>query len=825
MGRAFGTNRGGRGGIAKADLSTLEGLGSFATSKGFGDEAQDILKRPKLSFFQRIGRLLNAFETGDALYQKRYENKSFFGTYFKDIGLGLKTAATGREDENRVGTPKKTFKDILVREGAKDRPGKLDAVDVFGLVGDIIFDPTTWFGGIAGKGIVKGAKAGVRVAEKAPVAGKIITGFKEAGEELFVPFSKIKKLGPKGEEYISAFQKYAKGTRQEMDDFATAIAEKAKGVKKTPEAGRIIGESVEKGVKSGDKVLDEIQDALVKTQNKFADAEIRRGILQHQLPDYMHHMLTPQAADFLNHGGDLAQFLKPIRVRLGAAKARKLTGIVTDINKEYEKKLGFKLFEEDAFKAFAKRGVDSIRAINTHDFLERVGTQFGKRADKDFIDDVGVRWIESGVPQLKGVRVPDAIAKHLDETNKILTNDESTNSFLRLFDKLQAFWKGSVTGYFPAFHTRNALGGMFNNWIAGLKNPTLYKTAEDIIKGKSGTLTVKSGQTLSYDTVRKMLKEYGVVGQTGYLDVRQFLTREVSPNLFHKISRVPQVVMGGVENRLRTPLFLDGLKKGLSPDEAAKRVIKFHFDYMPEGFTAFEKNIMKRAIPFYTWTRHNIPLQLEQIVMQPGKYAGVFKTMRAWGVQPSSDEEVVLPRWLKERYTIKAEGGYWAGLGLPLEEATEKLSAPLRGFGISLSPFIKTPIEQLTGYNIFKERRIEEDDYGKYYKNAPKPIKDYLQLKERVSSTGNVYWTVNPSRKYWFELFASRFGSTAMRVANFTDDKKNLLTLITTIRKYEYDLEDLKRWSDTDIRQELEGILLRSGELREFKTLYEPKSR
>ena len=806
----------------KSDITTPEGLAQFAREKGFAKEAEKLLSAPKLSFLERLGRTLNAFETGNALYQARYENKSFLGTYASDIFQGLKAGITGRETRE---TPKNTFKQILMKEGMQDRPGKLDLVDVVGLAGDILTDPTTFFGGFITKPIAKGAKTAFKLGEKLPVAGKVLKGVREGAEDLFVPFANIKRtLGKKGDEYIQNFTKYVKGTRAEMDDFIGEVAIKAKSLKKVAsDAGKRIGEAVETGARTGDTLLDEVMDKLVETQKAFTKQELQKGILEHQLPDYMHHMLTPEASDFLSAGGDLGQFIKPIRTKLGAAKTRKIGGIVTEINKEYAKKLGFNLFEEDAFKAFGKRGIDSIKALNTNDFLTRVGEQFGKKAEKDFIDEMGIRYVSTGAKELAGYKVPEAIAKHIDETRKFLTNDEATNGFLKLYDNLHNFWKGSVTGYFPAFHTRNATGGVFNNWIAGLQNPVLYKQADDILKGKAGELTLKKGGAIKYDEIRKLLKENGVVGQTGYLDVRKFLQKEVSPSVGSKAVRLPQQIMGVIEDRLRTPLFIDGLQKGLSPEDAAKRVIKYHFDYMPEGFTAFEKNIMKRVIPFYTWTRHNIPLQLEQMIMQPGKYAAVFKGKNAFGVQSSSEEESILPRWLRERFTIKGEGGYWSGIGLPLEEATEKLSAPLRGFGVSLSPFLKVPIEKLTGYNIFKEKRIDEDYYGKQYKNAPKFLKDWLELKENTTKEGKVYYTINPQKRYWLEVIGARGLSTALKVSNATEDKKNLMTLITTIAKYDYDIEDLKKWSDAEKREELEKLLLQAGEIKQFERMYVPK--
>ena len=162
MGRLTAT-RGGRLRATSQDITTPEGLAKFAEERGFGKEAAELVETPKLSFLQRVGRVLTAFETGNALYQKRYEQKSFAKEYFTDIYKDVTAGVTGRE--TRL-TEKKTFKDILTEEGFKDRPGKLDTVDVIGLAGDILTDPTTFFGGFAGKAGFKGAKVVLRAGEK-----------------------------------------------------------------------------------------------------------------------------------------------------------------------------------------------------------------------------------------------------------------------------------------------------------------------------------------------------------------------------------------------------------------------------------------------------------------------------------------------------------------------------------------------------------------------------------------------------------------------------------------------------------------------------------
>lgn len=792
-----------------------------AQKAGFTEEARRLQEPPKLSLLQRLGRGLTAFETSDAIYAGLYENKPVLKEYAKNALQSLGTMVTGRELAKE---PKKTFKDILKMEGMRDRPGKLDPIDIAGLAGDILTDPTTYIGGFIGKGALKGVSTIMKGAEKLPMVGTSLKTARAATEGLFKPFAKIERLGESGKSYLDGYLKFVRGTRAQMDDFLGVVAERAKGAKAIAgkEAGKIVAEAVERGEKTGVGLVDDIVDELVGLQEKGKIAEKERGILTRELPNYLHHMITREARDFFNKGGDVSGFVKPVRVKLGAAKPRKLEGTITQINESFKAKHGFNLFEEDAFRAFGKRGVDSIKAVKTYDFLKQTAESFGRKTEGDFVEN-GIRWVESTAPQLKGYRLPEPIVKHLDEVNKVLTNDESTNAFLRVFDKVQNFWKGSVTGWFPAFHTRNALGGVFNNFIAGLHDPTVYITAENILKGGAGEITTAAGKKLTFEEIRNLAKENGILGQMGFFDVVKTLEEKIGPSATQRLASAPQKVMGAIENRLRLPLFIDGLKKGYTVEQATKRVIKFHFDYAPEGLTAFERNVMRRIIPFYTWTRNNIPLQLEQVIMKPGKYAAVFKAQRAAGIQPSTKEEEVLPIWLREQFTFKGESGYWAGLGLPIEEATQKLARPLRGVGISLSPLIKTPIERLTGYNIFKERRIDEDRYAKHYKNLPKPILNWLEFRTQKTKAGTKYYTVNPHKKYWLELIGARGWTTALRIANSQEDKKNIFSLIIPMRIYNYSMDDLQRWAENDKVEALEKALLDAGIIRKFERTFVPK--
>ena len=429
---------------------------------------------------------------------------------------------------------------------------------------------------------------------------------------------------------------------------------------------------------------------------------------------------------------------------LGKEYKGKLPLTIREINAELQDRVGGNFFEPDAFKAFATRTVEHIKAVNTYDFLKDIGTRFGQvGTGKKIID--GVEFIESTAPQLKGILLPAPIAKHIDETAQVLKSDEVANSFLRVYDKLLAFWKGTVTGYFPAFHTRNFIGGSFNNWLAGIKNPLRYFQSEDILKGKNKIYTSQIGEKLTGDQLLKEARTLGAIDQVGMIDVMRQVEKEVGQSQMRKLGNYPRVLMQTVENRLRMPLFLDRRLKGDTAQEATEWVFKFHFDYAPEGLTAFERNWMRRLIPFYRWTRGNVPLQIEYMLKNPGKYATLEKTRQAISGKTGQEEFKDLPEWMKEQFTFKMgeEGGksLWIQLDLPLEDIAKLPinKSGLRELVSMISPFLKYPIEAYTNKDFYFGGEIVNPDLPKemqtakaieQLKHLPGPIKKFLNFKQ-----------------------------------------------------------------------------------------------
>ena len=188
-----------------------------------------------------------------------------------------------------------------------------------------------------------------------------------------------------------------------------------------------------------------------------------------------------------------------------------------------------------------------------------------------------------------------------------------------------------------------------------------------------------------------------------------------------------------VEWANRIPMYLYLRKKGYSVQAAAERVKELQFDY--SRLAPFEKKYMKRAMPFYAFTRKMAPLFATTLMEKPGGALG--QTIRLSRVM-SGDRQHILPEYIGSQTSIpffspKEEGAasYITGLGLAHEDPISYLGGlsalgrgevtkfGRRGFSEILSrtnPVFKTPFEYLTGQSFFQTgpsgagRPLEEMD-------------------------------------------------------------------------------------------------------------------
>lgn len=675
---------------------------------------------------------------------------------------------------------------------------------------------------------------------------KNVSKYIEDGDSLLkMPASMVDDVKRVGDEIISIQNKIAK------EELALGILKSTLGADKFVKAPKVVKKIVEKytddiftgAIKTADefkKTLTRKESESLKNLYKQGNKKYTAGKIfniisnSYITPDnYIRHVLTEKGRKFLEKEGSFMNALpKPLRVKLRAGDMRKMGGTIDEINKVMRSKVGGDLFEPDAFKALAYRRVESIRAIETYKFLDEV--KKSSYAVKALPGEVsrnidGIKYIRSTNKQLEGRLFPEPIVRELDKTVEFLTGDKATKELLSGYDKLLTFWKGSVTGWFPAFHTRNFIGGTFNNWLSRM-NPKYYKMSvdlqRDLKKGGNKIWVSATGETFTSKQLIKIIEDSGAINQPGMVDVMKKVEDIVGSTKMKQLGNYPKILLEGVENNLRIPLFMDRfLGRGYSAADAAKDVFKFHFDYAPEGLTAFERNVMKRIIPFYTWTRNNIPLQIEQMIKQPGKYAMFPKLQQDIGGKIGEEEFQDLPEWMQNMMVVRIgeEGGsgLWLQLNLPIEDLNK---LPLNPEGVReivsmMSPILKVPTEIITNRNLFFGTEIVNPDLPKELQTAktikqlkmlPEPIKDFLNFKE-MQYKGKDGWEtryeMDAVKLHILKGAIGRFYDTIGKAFDEdVDAKRKMLRLIGGLPVYDVDIKEQRYWDTYEKQKEEKAI-------------------
>lgn len=550
---------------------------------------------------------------------------------------------------------------------------------------------------------------------------------------------------------------------------------------------------------------------------------------------------------------------------------------------------GFTGFDTNILTAYTTRTLQNQRQALGQHFMEGLIRNFAKKVDEAPaawipIDNAGLfqKGIDIGIPLVskEGAEYVfhPAIAKTYESMLQGITKDEITQGFWVGFDKIQRYWKASVTSIFPMFHGRNGISNVFQNLLdLGYEtfNPATHGMAIDFIakdrmanslfRDMAGTgeksiqatqkynelmnknvFTDKTGYTWTYGEIRKTIKESNVAftpNITGATDIgdkeslAKFfgLDQTLVQRNIQKINpfnaQQNAIIAGGrqvgtaIEEQARLVNFLTNLKKTGDVQHAAERAKQFLFDY--GNLTSFEKNVLRRMIPFYSFTKFNLQLQAKTLMHSPGRIASEIKAINSvaeifGGAQLTDQEKKLLPTWMANSIALKRKtdkGGteIISGFGTPIEQPFQAFQ-PNQLMG-SISPLIRYPVEAMTGYQFFRGKSTSDVIDANTFKHAPQAIKDFIGYSEYKGTTklGKDYSRSVSLRPGNMNLinnlpFVGRISNVLGQMAdeNISQQAKSLAS-ITGVNARSFDFQAAEAQQTELLRTQLEKILSDAG--------------
>lgn len=168
---------------------------------------------------------------------------------------------------------------------------------------------------------------------------------------------------------------------------------------------------------------------------------------------------------------------------------------------------------------------------------------------------------------------------------------------------------------------------------------------------------------------------------------------------------------GAVEDTNRLSGFIGLLKQGYHPEEAARLVNKAHVDY--GALSDFEKEVMRRVVPFYSFARGNTANVVSSLAEKPG---GLYGSLAQTANELRQGDTSFVPDYLGGGLALpmgKEQDGtqrFLTKVDTPVEAAFDKLRPTLSGSLMAMlgdvNPVLKAPLEYATGKQFMSGRNL-----------------------------------------------------------------------------------------------------------------------
>jgi hypothetical protein len=654
--------------------------------------------------------------------------------------------------DNLAGRRKDSFMDVAAKDFGEDSfTGK-----ALGFAGDMVADPLNLAGGAIPKAIRAAAPAAKAVGNLAPDAvQRVAAGVRDALGEKFVPrygtavtdvdaaaLAAAGKPVDDAEAFRSSLRSFQKERSTIPVRTEKAIIDRYKGTDITErDSATGVLEALEAGAGKTQKV-DDLMLEQKRVNDELFEREVRAGVQKPEAfnPDYAPH-------DYSRSKGAQAKISQNPNSVLNARNSHARKRVDPERTIQEAVQLGA---ADDAALAQLTREIKGERAALTGEFVQKTAARFGLPVDQAPVD-----WEVLKLPmekplaeQVSAIAVPSYIAR---EINKLYIPEREATMLGKIYDKTLRLWRTQATVLRPGFHSTNMQGNAFNGaLLAGALHPGRYLEAAtwNFAKAK-GFPNMPNVGRYTAQQVDDYMERFGV-GGAGHSFTNELMEEGADAVLLSKLEgrrithrnplkqtvHVARETGQKIEDFSKRALFFDRLHKGDSLEQAAAVVDKFLFDY--SDLTDFERRVARRIMPFYTWSRKNIPLQVEQLLEQPGKYSAVAKSQQAMEREPEADGSFVNPadrlEYLQRNNAVQIGKGddgaarFWTPYlpfsdlnKIPVPGGSDPLDA-LREVGAGIEPLSKTLIELGLNKSLFFNRPIFDADLG--------PVGDKQQIND-----------------------------------------------------------------------------------------------
>jgi hypothetical protein len=736
------------------------------------------------------------------------------------------------------GQEKASFQEALPDQFRRENPVK---AMLLGFMGDVIIDPLkTEVIGPMFKTIKSAASTG---ADSVGITSRL------ADNELFRAFNITTGDTDKAKKLYNEYRYAVDQARVETIASSKAVNNRIKLLSKESgipenELKAKIFQDVETANLSDD-AIGELEQNIVNQNKARLEAQRAAGLEVGDLGEtYMPHIATKEADNALNLENMKKLFGSRPSAKSPQALGREIEGTVAEINAKNMYGTT-KFFQDDPAIAMGVADFNAAKAISGRRFLDDA-TQFGLKEDvapKNYVT----------IPEVPGFKFEPSIANQLNRSYRAISSQEEVNAFLKVYDGAQNWWKMWSLGARPAYHAKNTIGNLWNNYLGGVTSPKPYGDAAAFqVKVAKGNLEGKIAGYPTQELYDSMMKR-GIFGEGQYGgDIARRLEEQIqgaSKNPITLSTKNP-ILQGGfkmgqtIEDNARIALYIDQLNKGASFDKAADHVRKYLFDY--GDVSPFEKNVAKRILPFYTWSRKNLPLQLEALATQPDKInklnLAINNIQQANEVQQPDLAQV--PQYIRDQAPVYVGSNQETGMvsAIPLtgllptfdiasitkflntETAPQGIQKGKLGEALSttmggVSPLIKAPLEYLANYDFFRKKTIKEfEGQTADFMGVPMPVhlaklaSNIIMLNEiDRANPGSIFGSrmVDPVTKEVTTLNSFLGLGTPRESRTDLPEEQRLTQYLTGIRIFDIDMGQTELRQVETMKKDIAGIKAR----------------